>query len=190
MRPAIFLDRDGVICEEVNYLADPNRLRLLPGAAVAIKRLNDAGLATIVVTNQSGIGRGYFTAETVSAIHDRLRAGLAAAGASLDALYCCPHRPEEGCQCRKPQAGLLRRAAAEHGLELRASVMVGDKLSDLEAGRAAGCGTVLVLTGYGGRERHGVTVDDHVADDLADAVEWILAQREEALVYALGEEPA
>jgi D-glycero-D-manno-heptose 1,7-bisphosphate phosphatase len=184
VRAAVFLDRDGVICEEVDYLSDPDQLRLLPGAAEAIRQLNDAGVPTILVTNQSGIGRGYFTAEAVDAIHDRLRAELAAQGASLDAIQCCPHRPDEGCQCRKPRAGLLRRAAAEHGVELRASVMVGDKLSDLEAGRAAGCGTVLVLTGYGGRERHGVTADDHVADDLRAAVEWILAQRKEASIYA------
>ena len=188
-RPAVFIDRDGTLTEEVGYVNHPARLRLLPRAAEAIRRLNTAGVAAVLVTNQAGIARGYFSEEVLGAVNDALRAQLARAGARLDGLYTCPHHPSEGaapyrahCECRKPRPGLLLRAAAELGLDLARSTMVGDKASDLVPGRAVGAAAVLVLTGYGlgeweYRRPHFVVAPDHVAGDLLDAVEWALATR-------------
>jgi D-glycero-D-manno-heptose 1,7-bisphosphate phosphatase len=188
-RPAVFIDRDGTLTDEVGYVNHPSRLRLLPRSAEAIRRLNAAGVAAVVVTNQAGIARGYFSEKLLDEVHDVLRAQLAAAGARLDGLYACVHHPSEGeppyrapCDCRKPQAGLLVRAAAELGLDLTRSTMVGDKASDLVPARTVGAGAVLVLTGYGRGEweyrRERFAADpDHVAGDLLDAVEWTLARR-------------
>ena len=188
-RPAVFIDRDGTLTDEVGYVNHPSRLRLLPRSAEAIRRLNAAGVAAVVVTNQAGIARGYFSEKLLDEVHDVLRAQLAAAGARLDGLYACVHHPSEGeppyrarCDCRKPQPGLLVRAAAELGLDLTRSTMVGDKASDLVTARTVGAGAVLVLTGYGRGEweyrRERFEADpDHVAGDLLDAVEWTLARR-------------
>ena len=154
--PAMLLDRDGVVIEEVHYLGDPSQVRLLPGAAAAIARLNRAGVAVVVVTNQAGVARGYFPESRVAEVHRRLDELLAAEGARVDRYYYCPHHPKAelpqyriDCACRKPQPGMLQAAARELGLDLRRSWMVGDKLSDLETGLAAGCRVVLVRTGYG-----------------------------------------
>jgi D-glycero-D-manno-heptose 1,7-bisphosphate phosphatase len=188
-RPAVFIDRDGTLTEEVGYVNHPKRLRLLPRSGEAIRRLNAAGMAAVVVTNQAGIARGYFTEAILQAVNDELRAQLAHAGARLDGLYVCPHHQTEGepplrmaCDCRKPKPGLLRKAAADLDLDLTQSVMVGDKPSDLEVAPPVGARSVLVLTGYGlgeweyRRDRFGVT-PDHVASDLLDAVEWALKER-------------
>jgi D-glycero-D-manno-heptose 1,7-bisphosphate phosphatase len=182
------MDRDGCLTEEVGYVNHPSRIRLLPRTAEAVRRLNRAGVAAVMVTNQTGIARGYFTEETLHAANSRMREALEAGGARLDGLYVCMHHPSEGeppyraeCDCRKPRPGLLHRAAAELGLDLRASVMVGDKFSDVAAGHAVGAAGVLVLTGYGRGEweyaRHVQDVKpDHVAEDLLDAVEWALGR--------------
>jgi D-glycero-D-manno-heptose 1,7-bisphosphate phosphatase len=183
VKGAVFLDRDGTINEEVEYLNDPQQLRLIPGAAQAIRDLNEAGVPVILTTNQAGIGRGYFSEDTVRAIHQELSSRLAAHGAHLDAIYHCPHHPDEGCDCRKPRPGMLIRAAEEHGLDLGQSFVAGDKVSDLDAGRRVGCRTVLVLTGYGSEQRDAFDQcgfqPDHVSDDLLAAVGWILAQERE-----------
>jgi D-glycero-D-manno-heptose 1,7-bisphosphate phosphatase len=180
VRGTVFLDRDGTINEEVCYLDEPNRLSLIPGVAEAIRLLNDAGMLVIVVSNQSGVGRGYFSTATLEAIHQQLAKQLATHGARVDAIYYCPHQPSEGCECRKPKAGMLVRAAQEHGIDMRRSFMVGDKVSDLDAGRQVGCRAVLVLTGYGERTRetskNSNLQPDHISTDLYDAVEWILAE--------------
>jgi len=187
-KPAIFIDRDGCLTEEVGYVNHPSRIRLLPRTAEAIRRLNRSGIAAVMVTNQTGIARGYFSEETLHAANARMVAELAAGGARLDGLYVCMHHPTLGeppyradCDCRKPRPGLLTRAAAELGLDLRASVMVGDKFSDVAAGQAVGALGVLVLTGYGRGEweyqRQAQPVKpDHVAEDLLDAVEWALGR--------------
>jgi D-glycero-D-manno-heptose 1,7-bisphosphate phosphatase len=180
MKWAVFLDRDGTINEEAQYLDEPARLRLLPGAAEAIRVLNHAGVPVILVTNQAGVGRGYFPESAVNAIHRELARRLAAQGAHLDAIYYCPHHPDEGCDCRKPKPGMLLQAAKEYSLDLTRSFVVGDKVSDLEAGWRVGCRMVLVLTGYGveAREafRHLDFQPHYVAADLREAVQWILAQ--------------
>ncbi len=188
-RRAVFIDRDGTLTEEVGYVNHPRRLRLLPRSADAVRRLNRAGVPVVVVTNQAGVARGYFSEDVLRAVNRELEAQLKAAGAHLDGLYVCPHHPTEGtppwraeCECRKPKPGMLLRAADDLGLDLARSVMVGDKASDLEVAPRAGMQSVLVLTGYGVGEweyrRSTFTVEpDHVADDLLDAVEWFLGAR-------------
>jgi D-glycero-D-manno-heptose 1,7-bisphosphate phosphatase len=175
-RPAVFLDRDGTVSEEIGYIhrADLPRYALLPGVARALIRLKAAGYALVVLTNQSGVGRGYFGADVVEAVHERMRALLREGGAAVDAVYYCPHHPEplaaadngelpEGrvkaapvpelcvdCDCRKPKPGLALRAARDLGLDLGASWMVGDKTADLGLAGSAGLkGGILVLTGHG-----------------------------------------
>lgn len=188
-RPAVFVDRDGTLTDEVGYVNHPRRLRLLPRSAAAIRRLNEADVPVVLVTNQSGIAKGYFSPEVLEVVHATLEAQLRAEGARLDGVYTCTHHPSEGeppfrtdCDCRKPKPGLLRRAATEMGLDLRRSWMIGDKPSDLAAATPVGAQPVLVLTGYGlgeweyHRARFAVT-PAYVADDLLDAVEWILASR-------------
>ncbi len=179
-RAAVFLDRDGTINHEVQYLHDPAKLRLTRGAARAIRLLNEAQMLVIVVTNQSGIGRGYYSLQAMEAVHRELTRRLSDRGAHLDAIYYCPHLPTAGCECRKPRPGLLLRAAVEWGLELSRCTAVGDKVSDLEAGRRAGCRTVLVLSGHGPqalREFRGLGWQpDVVTKSLLPAVEWILTQ--------------
>ena len=185
-RRAIFMDRDGTVCEEVGYVNHVDRIRLLPRSAAAIKAANDAGYQTVVVTNQAGVARGYFAESLVDDVHDRVRELLAEQGARLDGIYFCPHHPEVGpppyrkeCTCRKPRPGMLERARDEMGIDLGASYMVGDSAKDLSAGHRAGTTNVLVLTGYGKGElehqSHAWSVQpDHVAADLQDAITWIL----------------
>jgi D-glycero-D-manno-heptose 1,7-bisphosphate phosphatase len=185
-RPAVFIDRDGTLTEEVGYVNHPSRLRLLPRSAEAVRRLNEAGIAAVVVTNQAGIARGYFTPEVMHAVHERLDEMLGQAGAHLDGVYVCPHHPTEGgppfradCDCRKPKPGLLLRAARDLDLDLAGSTMVGDKASDLLVAPAVGARAVLVLTGYGRgeweyRREHFSVTPNHVAADLLDAVDWAI----------------
>lgn len=184
--PAVFIDRDGTLTEEVGYVNHPKRLRLLSRSAEAIRRLNRSGLKAVLVTNQSGVARGYFSAEVLQAVNEALVSQLKAEGAYLDGLYVCVHHPTAGkppyrvaCDCRKPEPGLLRRAAVDLGLDLSRSFTVGDKISDVLAGRRAGTRSILVLTGYGLGEweyRRSLwpTEPDHVAEDLLDAVDWVL----------------
>ena len=189
LKPAVFIDRDGTLTEEVGYVNHPSRLSLLPRSAEAIRRLNAAGVPAVLITNQAGLARGYFTEDVLHAVNATLAARLKDAGAHLDGLYVCPHHPTEGeppwravCDCRKPAPGLLLRAAAEMGLDLAASTMVGDKESDLVPARRVGARAVLVLTGYGRgeweyRRARFEVVPDYVAGDLLDAVDWVLAGR-------------
>ncbi len=185
-RPAVFLDRDGTIVREVDYLRSPEELRLLPHAADAIRRLNEIGFAVVVTTNQSGVARGLLTEDDLAQVHKLLAERLAKRGARLDAIYFCPHHPTAGagpyrreCSCRKPAPGMLLRAAEELDLDLSRCFAVGDSRRDLVAGREAGCKTILVRSGYG----RGVETEsadalpaDYVADDLAAAVDWIVGQ--------------
>lgn len=149
MKPCVFFDRDGTLIEERNYLSDPEQVALLPGAAEAVRRAREAGFLAVVLTNQSGVGRGYFRMEDVEAVHRRMQELLAAEGARLDAIYVCPHAPEEDCSCRKPRTGLVELAARELGIDLPRSWMIGDKAADIEMARNAGMRGALVLTGYG-----------------------------------------
>jgi D-glycero-D-manno-heptose 1,7-bisphosphate phosphatase len=182
LKPAVFLDRDGVVIEDSHYLGNAARVRLVSGVAETIAELNRVGWPVVIVSNQSGVARGLFPLESVGVVHNHLVELLRAAGARIDAFHFCPHHPEAEvpefrieCECRKPKPGMLCRAAAELGLDLAASWMIGDRESDLEAGAAAGCRTVLVRTGYGslvntaGLDRDALKLE-LVATDLADAV--------------------
>jgi len=170
--PAVFLDRDGTINDKVatgQYVVSAAELRLLPGASGAIRRLNDAGLRVVVVTNQRGVARGHMTMPDVDAVHQALTKELETVGARIDAIYVCPH-DECSCQCRKPLPGLLLQAAAEHpGLDLAQSVMVGDSESDVECAHAAGARAVLI--GPPGT----ASSADVVCSDLASAVDHVIA---------------
>lgn len=153
MKKAVFLDRDGVLIEQVAYLSSPEQVVLVPGAAEALKIVRRHGDVAVVISNQSGVGRGYFTAADVDAVHDRIQALLAAEGAAVDAYCYCPHAPDEKCSCRKPSPEMILRAAAKFDIDVASSLMLGDKMSDLECGVNAGCArSVLVRTGYGAEE--------------------------------------
>lgn len=192
-KPAVFLDRDGTLVEEMEFLVDPDKLRLFPGAAAAVRRLNDAGLPVVIVTNQSMIARGLASEQQLALVHERLIAMLAREGARLDGIYYCPHHPDIGelpyravCDCRKPLPGLLNQAAADLGLDLGNSAMVGDSLRDLEAGAAAGCSTlILVRTGHGAAEEAMTRAAKFaspatICDNLVAAVDRILSQPQPA----------
>jgi D-glycero-D-manno-heptose 1,7-bisphosphate phosphatase len=179
LRRAVFLDRDGTICDEAGYLNHISRFRMFPFAAEAIRRLNEAAIPAIVVTNQSGVARGYFPESLVQEVHDLMEQQLARAGAHLTGIYYCPHGATEECTCRKPKTGLLAKAAEEHGLDLKHSFVVGDRYADVELARNAGSRSVIVRTGYGEGELqyHAArwsSAPDYVARDLSDAVDWIL----------------
>ena len=181
-RRAVFLDRDGTISEEYGYANHISRFQMFPFAAAAIRRMNEAGIPVIVVTNQSGVARGYFGEELVERIHVRMRDELAAAGAHVDAVYYCPHVRADGCKCRKPEVGMLEQAAREHNLQIEGSTVVGDRYSDVALGHAAGCRSIFVLTGYGrgDYEWHHASwarQPDDVVENLAEAVELILKDR-------------
>jgi len=183
---AVFLDRDGTINREVNYLSSPQQLELLPGAIEGLRMLREAGFKLVVVTNQAGVARGYFGEEDVRRIHRRLEGLLSAGGAGVDAFYYCPHHPDgkgdyrKVCPNRKPGTGMFERAAADLGLDLGNSFIVGDNVTDLIPGEQLGCRTVLVRTGYGQSMLDTGALDgssvSHVAADLLDAANWIVAQ--------------
>ena len=186
MRPAVFLDRDGTLIEEAGYLDRLERLVLYPFSVDAVRLLNRAELAVVLVTNQAGVARGIFPESFVAEAHAHLRDRIESGGARLDAVYYCPHHPDgsvdayrRACDCRKPGDAMLRRAAAELNLDLARSVVVGDRWHDIQAGRTAGTRAVLVRTGYGRTEEQrpkaGVTADV-IVDNLIEAVSWIVGE--------------
>ena len=187
-KSAVFLDRDGTINEQMGYINHISRFHLLPGVANAIKRLNDAHIPVIVVSNQSGLARGYFPEELLTAVHKKMDEQLAEKGARVDAVYYCPHHPEakeerfrKACNCRKPKPGLIFTAAKELELDPEKSFVVGDRWSDIKTAAACGARSVLVRTGYGRGDEEYIgpfqEIQPHKkCDDLQDAVDWILTQ--------------
>jgi D-glycero-D-manno-heptose 1,7-bisphosphate phosphatase len=186
MNRAVFLDRDGTVNEEVGYLTDLSKLRLIPGAGAAIKRLNRAGYKVILVTNQSGVARGYFPESLVLEAHARLANMLRGEGAVLDGIYYCPHHPTAGtsnytvvCDCRKPGTGLVDRAARDFDIDIHRSFMVGDKWSDVELAQRAGTHAILVTSGFapddpGNKRPEHVEDPDFIARTIEEAVDWIV----------------
>ena len=184
---AVFLDRDGTIIEEVGYLDRPERVELYPFSADAIRALNRAGLCIVMVTNQSGVARGFFSEAVVHAVHDHIERLLAEAGAHIDAYYYCPHHPDgkvaeyaRACDCRKPARGLVDRAVRELGIDPARSFAVGDRWLDVALAREVGAAGVLVRTGYGLTEEQRPVkglAPDAVVDNLAAAASWILRHR-------------
>ncbi|EAT15126.1 D-glycero-beta-D-manno-heptose 1,7-bisphosphate 7-phosphatase [Desulfuromonas acetoxidans] len=181
--PAVFLDRDGTINVERDYLYRTEDFCFIDGADKAIRQLNDAGFVVVVVTNQSGVARGYYGEKDVERLHEYLSQQLAEIGAHVDGYYYCPHHPQSGqspyvqeCDCRKGKPGMLLQAARELDIDLSRSWMVGDKKADVDAGLAAGCRPVLVRTGHGESECHKIEADQvPVCDDLSAAVALILS---------------
>lgn len=167
---AVFLDRDGTLVRDVHFCRRVEDLHLLPGVPRAVRLLNEEGFRVVVITNQSGIGRGYLTRETLAAIHRKLGEELARRGAAVDAIYYCPHHPEEGCECRKPRPGLFLTAIRELGVDPAASYVVGDRERDLEPGRSLGCKAILVNTGPLEKD----VAADFTAPSLLEAVHWII----------------
>lgn len=187
MQPAVFLDRDGTINEEMGYINHLSRFRLLPEAAPAIRRLQEAGLKVVVVTNQSGAARGYFPPSLVAEVHALLQDLLAREGARVDAIYACLHAPDADCSCRKPKPGLILQAARDLDLDLSRSFLVGDRYKDIETAANAGVQGILVLTGYGLGEydylRAAQKVQPvYVAQGLEDAATWILEDLKKIIV--------
>lgn len=188
-RVGIFLDRDGTINVDLDYLSDPEKLELIPGAVEAIKEANEFGVKVFVITNQSGVARELYSEGDVEAVHARLRETLSRRGAHLDEIYYCPHHPAYGtvayrkvCTCRKPKTGMLLQARDSFGIDLSKSYVVGDKCTDIETGRNAGCGTVLVLTGYGAVEAEECGENggpDHIAKDVYAAWQYIKKNMEQ-----------
>jgi D-glycero-D-manno-heptose 1,7-bisphosphate phosphatase len=181
-RRAVFLDRDGTLNVEVNYLHRIEDLALVPGAAAAVRSLSQAGFLVIVVTNQAGIARGYYDEATLHALHEEIQRRLAAEGARIDAFYFCPHHPEFGdvCECRKPAPGMLRQAAQDHAIDLANSWLIGDTSGDIGAGSAVGCRTILVRSGYGAQAELALGLGvaprpEAIVDDLSAAAGYLLA---------------
>jgi D-glycero-D-manno-heptose 1,7-bisphosphate phosphatase len=187
-RPAVFLDRDGTINEQMGYINHISRFVLFPGVGRAIRKLNERDIPVVVVTNQSGLARGYFPEALLDAVHAKMEEELAHDGAHLDGIYICPHHPEAkeekyriACNCRKPKTGLLEQAAVDLGLDLEQSFVVGDRWSDLKCGSAVGATPILVLTGYGRGDQQYIGPGQEiqpamVAEDLDRAVDWILSR--------------
>jgi histidinol-phosphate phosphatase family protein len=180
IQKAVFLDRDGVVNEDLGWISRPDQLKVFSFAGPAIRRLNEHGWRVFVVTNQSAVARGWCTREDVECIHHALTEHLARDGARIDAVYYCPHHPDHGavrdCNCRKPKTGLIDQGLHEFGIARRQSFLVGDKTSDVLAGRRAGLRTILVRTGEGGRDGLWDVAPDRTVMDLREAVDWILSE--------------
>lgn len=176
LRPAVFLDRDGTLNADLGFVSRPEDVRWLPGVAAALARLRWAGYLLIVVTNQSGIARGYYDAQAMQALHDWMNADLRTQGAHVDAFYHCPHHPDlsGACTCRKPAPGMLLRAAEDWFIDLERSWMIGDKMSDVVAGRAAGCTPILLASGPALPDEYPALLR---AADLGEAADLILSGR-------------
>ncbi len=174
MQKAVFLDRDGTIARDVHYCRRVEDFEILPHVPEAIRLLNQEEFKVVVITNQSGIARGYFSEATLSLIHRKMATTLEQHGAHIDAVYVCPHHPDEGCACRKPSPTLIVRAAADIGIALDQSYMIGDDPKDVQAGSAAGCRTILLTADPAQPRGDSQGFCDHAAVDLFDAVRWLL----------------
>ena len=171
---AVFLDRDGTIAPDVPYCSRPEDFQLYPEAGSAIKLLKENGFKVVIITNQSGIARGYFTEETLGKIHNKMRSELKRCGVELDAIYYCSHHPDDRCDCRKPNTALFLRAQEDINLDFTQSYVVGDMGLDISAGKKIGCKTVLITHGNGD-SADPVIKPDYVAADMLDAAKWILS---------------
>lgn len=188
-RIGVFLDRDGTLNKDVSYLRSADELEMIPGAASAVRKLKDRGLAVCVITNQSGIARGFLSEADLIPIHARLKDELISEGATLDRIYYCPHHPVHGsvpynieCDCRKPKPGMLQRGANELALDLQQSFVVGDSVVDIQAGNSVGACTILVQTGFG-RQTLQTCIElnipiSFVAESIVEAADYIIAQVE------------
>ena len=176
---AVFVDRDGTINVDGPYLADPDKFEMYPGVGEGIKKLKENGFKIIVITNQSGIARGYFTEDDLAKVHDKMKKEFQKFNVELDGIYYCPHHPDGNCNCRKPKTELFEKAIKEHDIDVKKSYTVGDKIQDVEAGKKIGVKTILIPVSNTSEEIVGLKnrveySPDYIADDFANAVEWIL----------------
>jgi len=185
MQGAVFLDRDGTIIEDTGYISSPEQVKFIPGAIEAIKMLKDAGYKVVIISNQAGVARGLITEDMLQTIDKTLHKWILNGGTHLDGAYYCPHHPEHGvypyrqvCECRKPHTGLIKRAQRDLDIDLSRSFMIGDKATDVEAGKRAGVKSIFVLTGRGSSERNELKEKPvHIANDLLEAAKWVTSQR-------------
>jgi D-glycero-D-manno-heptose 1,7-bisphosphate phosphatase len=175
--PFVVLDRDGTIIVERNYLHDPEEVELLPNALEGIRAMRTLGLPVVIISNQAGVGRGLYRLEDAQRVNERLLALLAAGGVTIDAIYMCPHSPDDHCHCRKPEPDLLNDAARDLSLDPESAIVVGDKACDVELGKSVGGVSVLVTTGYGRSEHARGVVADYVVQDLVEAAAVIARSR-------------
>ena len=169
----VFLDRDGTTCADKHFLSDPDGVELLKGAVEGLRRMRDMGFGLVVVSNQSGVARGYFSAADVDRVNARLVELLAAEGVSLDGLFYCAHGPDDDCPCRKPRTGMVEQFASRNPFDPRECFVIGDRATDIELGRNLGAGTILVRTGYGAEAAAAGLSADHIADDLTEAATYL-----------------
>lgn len=174
MNKAVFLDRDGTINREVDHLRKMEDFEFLPNSIPALKILSDSEYRIIIITNQSGIARGYFDEKTLKEIHEEMLHEFSREGIRIDRIYYCPHHPDENCECRKPNSGMFKAAEKDFNLDLKNSYSIGDTTQDIEAGKRMGCKTILVRTGYAGKDGRYDVKADFIAMDLLQAVEIIL----------------
>ena len=172
LRPAVFIDRDGTIMQDADYCSKAEQVKVFPRVAEALKRLKSNGFKVIIITNQSGIGRGFFSLEEYRTVEAEISRQLG--GDVIDATYFCPHAPDQGCNCRKPAAGMIMQAAREHDVDLVSSFLIGDKEIDVQCGREAGVRTIRVRTGFNGETAGSLA--DWIAEDVPAAVEIILTR--------------
>lgn len=176
---AVFIDRDGTINVDVHYLDDPDKFEMYPGVGEGVKILKDSGFKIIIITNQSGIARGYFTEKQLSDIHEKMKKEFREFDVVLDGIYYCPHHPDENCNCRKPNTVLFEKAIKEHNIDVEKSYMIGDKILDVGAGKKIGAGTIIIpephiKDEFISKKNEWKYTPDCIADDFMDAVEWIL----------------
>lgn len=179
---AVFIDRDGTINVNYGYINNPNDFKMYPGVAKGIKLLQENGFKIIVITNQSGIARGYFSEKSLEEIHEKMKKELSKEDAGVDAIYHCPHHPDEKCNCRKPNPGMLEKAIKDFDIDIENSFIIGDRMLDVEAGRNVGCKTVLVPEDKElvKKEREESDVKpDYICDDFYSGVKWILENRKQ-----------
>ncbi|MFC1988640.1 D-glycero-alpha-D-manno-heptose-1,7-bisphosphate 7-phosphatase [Chloroflexota bacterium] len=182
MEKAVFLDRDGVIIEDIGYIDECSKIKFLPGVSEAINLLNNNGFKVIIITNQSGVARGYFTEKIARDINNYIQEYLAKKGAVIDRTYYCPHHIEgtieeyrKECRCRKPEPGMIEKAVAEFDIDLKDSFVIGDQMSDIEAGYSVGSRTIFLAGKYPmHKEGDNSLTPDYVASDLREAVNWLL----------------
>jgi D-glycero-D-manno-heptose 1,7-bisphosphate phosphatase len=176
---AVFIDRDGTVSEEIGYMYHAGLYQPFPWTGPAIRKINESGMKAVLITNQSGVGRGYFNESTVDEVHGILNAELRRHNAALDGIYICPHHPDAGCDCRKPNPGMLLRAEKDMQIDLKRSYVIGDKYVDIELAHRVGATSVLVLTGYGREQRESHKTNPQqphfVVENLMDAVDGILS---------------
>lgn len=172
-KKALFLDRDGTLIVDRDYLGDPDGVELLPGVGAALRKAREAGFLLVVVSNQSGVGRGYFPESAIAAVNARMAEYLAEEGVEIDGFYHCPHRPDEGCSCRKPEPGMIEAAVHDLGIDASASFVIGDKESDVLLAKYTGARGVLLKGRKDAQDEAGA---DYAADTFSEAVDWILGE--------------